>query len=396
MSTAPLASPTLERRLPRVLLILTLTHGLVDAYAAFIQPLWPDLQHGLALSDIAMQAMYVLWSLTTSVSQLAFSAFGARVHGGWWLWAGTGAGVVSMSALGLVHGWPPLIVLLVVGGLGIAAFHPEAAVIAGSCAPERRSQALSLFAVGGYIGQAIGPIISGVITTRLSPSALFWTAPFGLMLVAVLGFTAGPVSAPLPSVATPPVSFRRLLHGRHFGVGLLLSIGILRVLPATGISMAIAYLLKLRGETNAQIGVIQSVFLGGIGAGSLGCALFVRRASERQVLWVLPALGVPFVLACPMLGNLSLGVAVAIVGITLGAVMPILIGYGQHLMPEAQRVASSLTMGVTWGVGGMILAALMATLNHLHRPDLAFPIFAVSLVVSCLLCRWLPKLHATP
>ncbi len=82
---------------------------------------------------------------------------------------------------------------------------------------------------------------------------------------------------------------------------------------------------------------------------------------------------------------------VASIGVLLGAVMPILVGYGQRLLHPGPRLASSLTMGVTWGTGGVAVAALIATLNHAARPDLAFPIFAVAVLVSSALCAVLPE-----
>jgi FSR family fosmidomycin resistance protein-like MFS transporter len=174
-------------------------------------------------------------------------------------------------------------------------------------------------------------------------------------------------------------------------VSLLFAIGIFRVLPALGVPLALSYMLKARGHSNELIGIVQSAFLGGIGAGSLGCALFVRRGIERRVLAQLPILVVPLVGACPFVdGGVLLG-CVGVAGLLLGATMPILVSYGQRLMPEGQRVASSITMGVTWGVGGCLVALTMASVNRLHRPDLAFPAFAIACALSSALCSWLPE-----
>lgn len=379
--------------LPRTLLLLTLAHALVDTFAGMVQPLWPDLQRGLSLDDGVMQWAFVLWSLATSVSQLGFGYLGDRGRRHWWLWAGAAVGVVCMSALGLAGGFPSFGALIVVGGLGIAAFHPEAAAMAGACTPANRSRAMSLFAVGGYFGQACGPIYSGLVSTRFGIPALAWSIPGGLVIVALLALgmrrDLGRF-APTAHAAPPPVSLAALLRGKGRGVALMMAIGALRVMPAIGVPLALAYLLKARGGSNAQIGLAQAVFLGGIGVGSLGCALFVRRTAERRVLWLLPVLAVPFLIACAVTGFVLLVACTAVVGFLLGAVMPILIGYGQHLLRDGQRVASSLTMGVTWGFGGMIVAALMGTLNHAHRPDLAFPVFATAAAASSILCIWLP------
>jgi FSR family fosmidomycin resistance protein-like MFS transporter len=71
--------------------------------------------------------------------------------------------------------------------------------------------------------------------------------------------------------------------------------------------------------------------------------------------------------------------------------MPILISYGQQMLPEGQRTASSITMGVTWGLGGLIVAALMAACNQNQRPELAFATFAVACLLSIVVCAWLPE-----
>lgn len=386
--------PESATKLPLTLLTLTLAHALIDAYAAMIQPLWPDLQRGLALGDGATQGVFVAWSLATSVSQLAFAYWGDRGHGRWWLWAGTGLGIVCVSSVGLASGVLGLGVLLVVGGLGIASFHPEAAAAAGACAPLDRSRAMSLFAVGGFLGQAIGPVFSGVVTTRHGIPALAWSAPFGLVMVVVLAraMRRDPVRGhEAVRAAREPVALAELLRGRWPGVGLMIAIGVLRVMPCVGVPLALSYLLKLRGGSNEQIGVAQAAFLGAIGLGSLGCAIFVRRAFERRALWLLPVPAVPLLAACPVVGYTGLIGCAAAIGLSLGAVGPILVGYGQHLLRDGQRVASSLTMGVTWGLGGLIVAAMMAGLNHVRRPDLAFPVFAVSTAASSLLCAWLPQ-----
>lgn len=171
----------------------------------------------------------------------------------------------------------------------------------------------------------------------------------------------------------------------------MMAIGVLRVMPALGVPLALAYLLKDRGDSNAAIGAAQAVFLGGIGVGSLGCALFMRRARERTVLWLLPVLSAPLFVLCPTFGYAGMAACSALTGALLGAVAPILIGYGQRLLRDGPRVASSLSMGVTWGFGGMLVAALVATLNRAHRPDLAFPVFAATTLASSALCVWLPE-----
>jgi FSR family fosmidomycin resistance protein-like MFS transporter len=374
-------------------LLLILAHALVDAFASMIQPLWPSLQQRLELAEGRDQWAYLTWTLATSISQLFFGYWGDRARWHWLIWAGPVLGVVCLSSIGLVGSLTMLNVLLVIGGLGIAAFHPEAAALAGSSTPANRSRAMSLFAVGGYLGQAVGPSYSGWITTQFGMPALAWSIAWGLVFVGLLalGLRQSP-EEPRPSGGNH-LDWRAIVRDRGAGLALVLLIGVLRVLPALGVPLALAYMLSARGATNEQIGLAQSVFLAGVGVGSLSCALFVRRASERRVLWTLPLPLAPILWGLPGAGSGLLLAGVGVAGVLLGATMPILVSFGQQLLPEGARTASSLTMGVTWGVGGMIVAALMSAFNRVHQPELAFAVFAGACLLSSLICAWLPQLE---
>ncbi|AGA30564.1 MFS transporter [Singulisphaera acidiphila] len=379
------------KSLPRILILLALVHGLVDAFGAFVQPLWPDLQRSLALEEGSIQWAYVLWGLATSVSQLAFGYWGDRRPRGWLLWAGPAVGLFCLSVVGLAPGLASLSSLLIVGGLGIAAFHPEAAALAGSCVPHDRSRAMSVFAVGGYLGQAAGPIYSGVITTHFGLKALVWSLIWGLPLLGLLILGLRDHSrVAKQEQPRPAVPLADLVRGRGPALCMVLAIGILRVLPALGTPLALSYLLKGRGHSNEFIGIVQSAFLAGIGGGSLGCALFVRRGIERRILWQLPLIVAPLVWIYPLVNVQTLIPSVSIGGFLLGATMPILVSYGQRLMPEGQRIASSITMGVTWGIGGVLVALTTSLANRLHMPELAFMTYAIACASSGLLCFWLP------
>jgi FSR family fosmidomycin resistance protein-like MFS transporter len=369
-----------------------LAHALVDLFAATIQPLWPDLQRGLALDEATVQWAFVTWSLATSVSQLWFGYWGDRRRWRWLIWAGPALGVVCLSGIGLVHSLWALNALLVVGGLGIAAFHPEAAALAGSGAAGDRGRALSLFSVGGYLGQALGPLYSGALTTQFGLPALAWGVTWGLGALGLLALGLGRVPA-MPEAAKVgrPLVWSEMICDRGSALALVLAIGVLRVLAVLGVPLALAFTMKGRGDTNEQIGLAQTVFLGGIGAGSLACALLVHRASERRVLWILPLPAAVLLWAIPTAGSRALLVDAGFAGVLLGATMPILVSYGQQLLPEGQRTASSITMGVTWGLGGLAVAALMAIFNRQQRPELAFAAFASSCLLSSLLCARLPE-----
>src|SRR5688572_26554142 len=128
-----------------MLIFAAATHFLVDAIAGMLNPLWPRLDAHYQLAGWESAALFFLWGTSNSVSQFFFGLYGDRFPARWLLAAGPLAAIFCLGSIGLTHSPPVLATLLVVAGLGVAAYHPEAAALAGSCAPENRSRAMSIF-----------------------------------------------------------------------------------------------------------------------------------------------------------------------------------------------------------------------------------------------------------
>ena len=157
-----------------MLALLAACHFLVDIVAGTTSPTWPSLETHLELKQGALLWVYVTWSIATSFSQLLFGMWADRYHSRWLIWIGPLIGIVCISSIGLASSPVTLAMLFALGGLGIAAFHPEAAATAGALLPEQRSRAIAIFALCGYLGQAVGPYYSGRITDHLGPRGLVW------------------------------------------------------------------------------------------------------------------------------------------------------------------------------------------------------------------------------
>lgn len=377
-----------------MLLSLTLVHALVDAFASSVQPLWPDFQRTLGLPDGTIQWIIVAWSLTTSTSQLAFGYLGDRYSGRWLLWAGPLLGIACMSCVGLAGSAWSLAALVVFGGLGIAAFHPEAAVTAGLLVPEARSRSMSIFVTGGFLGQAIGPFGSGWLSERYGLAFLGWNVVWGLALLALLRPSRIGLDHAQTLASRSTVSIGWLLRNRGRELAALMGAGILRVLPAGGTPIALAFWLESKGKGNDVIGLNQSAFFLGIGLGGLACALVARPSHERRMLWALPLLSVPVLALIPEAGPAALLACSFGVGLVVGLGLPVFTSYGQQLLPEGQRIASSITMGVTWGLGGVLAPAFIAFCQRRQHLEWTFHAFSLAALAAGLACLLLPHPRA--
>jgi FSR family fosmidomycin resistance protein-like MFS transporter len=350
----------------RSLLCLALIHTLVDGYAQVVAPLWPGLQGELGLGPWALAALVGTWQLASSVSQPLFGYWGDRFGSRWLLGLGPALGVVGVSLVGLADGPLSTALCLVVGGLGIGAFHPEAAVRVVEAAGEKTTRGLALFTFGGMIGLGLGPLASGALTARLGLPGLAWGILPGLLLLAGLLLGCQPsrhALTPRREAGEP------ILGGRGPDVLLLLGVSTLRVIPALGVPLGLAFLLSQRGESAYEIGRWQSLFLLSGGAGTLLCPLLVRKGRELNVLigLTVAATGALLLLLWDHPWASCTGLAAS--GLLLQGAIPILIAYSQRLLPNGQRLAASLTLGASWGLGGLVVAALQAYFTAIGRPE---------------------------
>lgn len=380
----------------RTLLTLAVLHFVVDVIAAQLNPLWPGLKREFGLSAGEVSALYFLWTVTNSGSQLAFGLLGHGTFGRWSLWYGPALAAVCLGSIGLMPSGLLLGLLIALGGLGIAAFHPEGATLAGSTLPQARSRAMSIFAMGGFLGQSVGPSISGGVADRFGLSGLAWGISIGLLALLALRLQWNRCDPPPLLAQAKPVSPKIAFAGRWHEVGLLFLVGSLRFIASAGIPLALAFLLEARGLTKAELGHAQSAFLLGIGIGGFACAITIGARWERTALWLSPVLAVPFVFAIPHCSGSLLLAITCVAGLLLGLAQPVFISFGQQLFPAAPRVASSITMGVSWGSSGAIVALIMSLCQRFNALEVTFPIFALTTIASSALCFLLPKLsHQT-
>lgn len=375
-----------------LLVILVACHFFVDLVACMVTPLWPDLERHYGLQN-GVLILYVIWSVTTSFCQLLFGYLSDRYPSRQMIWLGPLMAVICLSCLGLTQSPVVAALLLVGGGLGVAAFHPEAAATAGSCAPQWRSRAMSLFAMGGYLGQAIGPTYSGWLTEGWSLAALAVTTVWGAPVIALILW--GLRGQTMPAALEKPhrVPLGEFLRRDGAMIARIVGVATLRVIPALGAPLALAFLLKAQLATTAYVGLVQSSFLGGVGLGGCLCALWMRRSFERTVLWAAPLVAAPALAAIPMGQGYWQFVPSVLSGVCTGVSMPVLISYGQQLLPGGQRVASSLTMGVSWGIGGVLVAGLMSLFKSYGAVEQIFWVFACSSVLSGLAVLTLPRVE---
>src|SRR4051795_13744131 len=162
----------------RGLAFLASGHAVADLCQGAVPALIPFLISERGYSYGAVGALLLFVTVGSSIIQPAFGALSDRLSMAWLMPVGVALAAVGVGLAGVAPNFALTALSVGIGGLGVAAFHPEGARYANYASGARRGTGMSLFSVGGETGVALGPILitPAVLTLGLS----------GTLVVAIL------------------------------------------------------------------------------------------------------------------------------------------------------------------------------------------------------------------
>jgi len=331
---------------------LALGHFVIDLYAAFLPPLLPLLIDKFQISFTSASLLAAVLSLSASVTQPVFGFLFDKL-GGWKMiiWGPVVAGL-SLSSLGLASHYSVLILLLILGGLGLSSFHPEAAALTTSLSGQRRTRGMSIFMLGGNLGYSLGPFLILMVVIHLGLEwSLFASLPalgtaWVLHRYALLGEKAPKIHS------TSSIKIESSLNRRVLGFSVLFSVVVLRVTTVLSLVTFLPMVQNLRGFSLIAAGGSITVFMacgafGGLIGGYLADRVGRRKTILTSFILVLPALSAFLYWKGPMSFFI-----LALLGFLLYISEPSCIVLAQEMVPQQARTASGLIMGMAWGLGG--------------------------------------------
>jgi MFS family permease len=343
----------------RVMGLIGVGHGASHFFHLVVPALFPLIKQDLGVSyaqlGLLTTGFFVTSGIFQTVAGFLVDHFGARRI----LFIGLALLAGGIFLCGLAPGYPSLLVLMCVAGMGNAVFHPaDYAILGGSIERGRLGRAYGIHTLGGNLGWAAAPgsmlFLAGFVGWR---GALMIGGVAGLVVLGALvsqaayledgreqrRAAAADADAPASSIASVLFSFPVLLCFAYFVLLAIALIGTQNFLPAI--------LGSLDGTPLATAGVALTAYLLASSAGTATGMMFADR-SERQHL----TLAVGLVIAAATIVAVSIG--------NLGA--PMLIGLlaagGFSLgftMPSRDLVVRQATPpGATGRVFGFVYSGL--------------------------------------
>ena len=338
-------------RSTRALFLAALGHLAIELCASYLPMLYPLLIESLGLSLARVGVIAMVAGIGQSLAQPIFGYLSDR-WGPYWIGALSVAWIGLFMGLAGVAGSYPLLTLMVgLGTLGSAAFHPAGATIVSASSKKRRGAAVSVFSVGGSIGAALSPLWVAVGVERWGTPGTLVLIPVAFLVSALLRWQLGRGM----SSEKAHSQGRRSPMKRRTAISLALIVMAVMCLAWFKVAFT-TYLpiwLQSQGRSLAITGRVFSVHLLFMGLGSLVSGPL----SDRLGRWQL------YVLSLVLLGPagwLFLGASApmqvvlsGVIGALVGATFPVSIAIAQEAWPSAVGIASGLVMGLGWFPGGI-------------------------------------------
>ena len=389
-AAAPPFATTVERVRPHVGLIglLALGHFVVDLTQGALPAVLPLLQsrHGLSYAETG--TIVLAANLTSSVIQPLFGYLADKTVRRWILPTSIVVAGVGMALTGVASSYTSILFLVMLMGLGVAAWHPEGYRTATGVAGDRKATALSYFSLGGNVGIALGPLFVTLLITMWSiPGTLGLALP--PLLVAAVMLTALP-SFGTVTTGAPTTTRARVGENMPGAMALLIVVVMIRAWATLGFTtfVPLYYVNHLQADPRI-VGPLLFVFLGAGALGTVVAGPLADRWGPRVFMkWVLLA-AVPFgLLFLESRGALAF-VMLGIFGGVLTASFSVSVVLAQAYLPRHAGMASGLIVGFAIGTGGLGVAILGLVADRYGLP-VALAISALTPLAGFVVARFLP------
>jgi MFS transporter, FSR family, fosmidomycin resistance protein len=375
------------RRAP--LSLLSAGHCCADYCQGAVPAALPFLVQQRHLSYTVAFALVLAQTVASSVVQPVFGWLSDRWRMAWLMPVGLTLAGLGLGASLLAPTY--LLTWLAVGvsGLGIAAFHPEGARYANRASGSRRATGMSIFAVGGNLGFALGPFIATpvLLVFGLDGGWLLAIPGFGIGLALLLALplvtgTAAPVAAARKASPTQPAPPAAPAEDRWGAFGRLTGALVCRSVVFYGLNTTLPlFFIHVLGGSKALGGNALTLFLLCGAGGALVAGRLADRFPRRLVVLYAFVASVPLGLGLAFAGSPAVAFALLVpLGVALFMPSSVMVVLGQEYLPNRIGTASGVTLGLAISVGGLAEPALGAVGDHFGLRTLVLVLSGLTMV----------------
>ena len=343
--------------------LLSAAHFVNDSYQGFIAPLLPLLMIKLDFNLALAGVLTAIQTVFSSLSQPLFGHISDKIRQPYLVILGPILTAIFIGMIGLLPSFESIIVILILAGIGTAAFHPQSSVYTACASGRQSGLGMSLFVTGGSAGHALGALIILPIVTTFGMKYSVITIAFGI-IISFLLFRNLPV--------LPPISFHKKVQiidvkAKKPGISLFILwiIVSIRAFIVVGFITFMPIYLHNKNVILLLAGSAITIFELSGAVGTLLGGPLSDRFGKKIIIILSTSLSLPFLwLFLHTVGLISF-IFLGCAGFFLFSSIPVSIIMAQELFPKRISTVSSLMMGMAWGIGGLLVPPLGAVADQL-------------------------------
>jgi FSR family fosmidomycin resistance protein-like MFS transporter len=362
-------------------------HLAADFASGSVPALIPFLTDRFHLSYTLAAALLLAATASSSLVQPVFGLWSDRAGALWLIPGGVLLAAVGVGGAMVSPAYPLVLVLVLFGGLGVAAFHPEGAKFALYASGEKRASGMSYFNLGGNVGYALGAFVTGQIVLQLGLAAgVVAMIPVAVASVALMRLS------PYLSSLKPTLASRREVVGedRPGAMGLLSVIIGLRSIAWFGLVAFVPLWVVAHGHSKADGNRLLFLMLMAGALGTLALGSIADAIGLRRTLVITQVAIPPLILLFVFVGGVPGVIAVMLVGVCVVGTFGVTMVLSQSYLPHHVGIASGLAIGLAMGIGGIAAVVLGAVADAIDL-QAALIASAAAPAFGVILCLRLPS-----
>jgi len=339
----------------RAMALLSTSHLATDFANGALPALIPFLKDRFSLSYTLVGVLVLSSQASSSLIQPLFGLWSDRRGALWLLPGGVALAGVGIALAADAPRYWLVVVLVLVSGVGVAAFHPEGSKFAGYVSGRRRASGMAWFSIGGNIGFALGPVVATFLVHEYGLRG-------GLLLAVPSLAVAGAALATTPYlrgfVTEGRAALAREGADQPRAMGLLLGVIALRSVAWFGLITFVPLWEVHLGHSKSHGNHLLALMLFAGGVGTLVMGPLADRYGRRPVLLACVVATSPLIYVFLAVGGVPGAIALALVGVSVVGTFGVTMVMSQEYLPRHIGMASGLSIGMSVGLGGIGAVAL--------------------------------------
>ena len=349
----PVTDSTLINK--KAIFALFLIHFIGDFFQSFIRPLLPVLANKFVLNLTQVGMITGVATFMAFLIQPIFGYLADRYRTRLILLVGSFVGAICIPLVGIAPYFWFVLLLIGLGSVSSAIYHPTAAGMVSVYAGRRTGLAMSVFGLGGTLGFTLGPLVCSAYVTFWGLQRLPILTVFGVLVFGVLFIM-------LPATDGAGLSRRDFFGSLKESLGevwkpvlLIWSIAFLRAFVEQSLLTFIPVLTAAEGHSLVSVGSIVSLFTVGGSVSAIVCGHLVDRIGFKPIYFFSLALSSPCMLLFIHATDWQVFPFAFVSGFLLLATLFPAVALAQKVAPKGRSLVSSIVMGLALGAAGLLM-----------------------------------------